>query len=314
VRRVWVGGGLASAAAIVAAWIAIGVGGGSGGGQFCPPFPAFPDANCTGVPAGVTFTTPALDSDHNYVINVANTVVDGVDMHATSPSDPMGCIIVKKTGVTIKNSKVRCIVTENEADAPGATPRLKIEDTEVDCQRSAATNQGSPTGIFWQNFDALRVDIQRCENGLDMEMNASLQDSYIHNLSQCATPACIEPDAHTDGIQSGNSSGLVIKHNNISVVNLPCGTSDGSCAGTGSINLNHNPLTGTFTNTLVSQNLLLGGSAWIYCPQATTVSWVVTKNHLSNAWTGVNPQTDGCANEDAGDNVIHETGAHFGLG
>ena len=100
-------------------------------------------------------------------------------------------------------------------------------------------------------------------------------------------------------------------------MNLPCpnvgGQGDGRCAGTGSINVNHNVLTGTVRDTLIEDNIVLGGSESIYCPQKTTINFVVTKNKLSNAWAGHPPQTAGCANEDAGDNEIYETGAHIDL-
>lgn len=297
-------------------------GGGGGGAQSCPALPAFPDAACTGVPAGTSLTTPTLDGEGNYVINTPNAVVDGVDVSASSPSSSVGCIVVLVTGVTIKNSKMRCLAMGNSADSPTASPRLQIQDSEIDCQRDPVTNQGPSTGMGAYSFDALRLDVRGCENGFDIEQNASLTDSYIHDLSQCKTFNCVEPDAHTDGIQSGDSSGLSLVHNNISVVNLPCpdvdsdgngslDSGDGRCAGTGSINLNHNPLTGTYSNTLIKDNLLLGGSEWIYCPVATTVNWVVTHNYLSNAWHS--PDTAGCANEDAGDNVVYQTGAHFAL-
>jgi hypothetical protein len=310
VKKVYGKVGLVSAAALVAAWVAFGIGGGTT--QVCPPYPAFPNAGCTGVPSGVTLTTPALDADNNYVVNTPNTTVSGISMVAATPGSPMGCVVVQRVGVTIKNSRLRCIVTESDADATGATPRLKIQDSEIDCKRDPVNNLGPGTGIEWQNYDVVRTDVRGCENGFDIEKNASVVDSYIHDLSECKTAACIDPDAHTDGFQSGDSSNLTIRHNNVSVVNLPCPPDDGRCAGTGSINLNHNTLTGTFSNTLIKDNLILGGSSWIYCPQATTSNWVVTRNHLSNAWGTVN--TTGCTNEDAGDNVIHETNAHFALG
>jgi hypothetical protein len=301
-------------ALVIAAALAAAAGGAvvysEGSGGACEFPDCFPDATNTGVPAGTSLSAPpSLDGENNYILDVADTTVTGIDHSADSPTDDVGCLVVRATGVTIRNSRVRCIVTESAADANGATPRLTIEDSEIDCQRNPPTADGPGTGIVWQNFDALRVDIQGCENALDMVRNASLKESYIHDMVQCATFDCVEPDSHTDGIQSGDSSGLVIEHNNISVVNLPCpdvgGVGDGRCAGTGSVNLNH--AANGPSNTLVKNNLLLGGSEWIYCPGATT-NWQVTGNHLSNAWTGHAPSTSNCANEDQGDNVIHETG------
>ena len=175
------------------------------------PYPSsgYPDAANTGIPSGTTLTTPSpLDSDGNYVMNTANATLDGAQVP--------GCIIVRRTGITIKNSKARCIATEADADAPGATPRLKIQDSEVDCQRDPTTNTGPATGIFWGNMDVLRVDVQQCENAFDVETDTSIRDSYVHNLTQCkpsGPPECVEPDAHTDGIQSQTGDRLEIVHN-----------------------------------------------------------------------------------------------------
>jgi hypothetical protein len=306
--KVKVAGAWVATIAVVAAIVA--------GGGGCAAPNCFPSASNTGIPSGTTLTIPSLDGDGNYPAETQGMVIDGLDVRAATADVNKGCIVVRATGVTIRNSRARCIVTESAMEVVGATPRLKIEDSEIICDRNPSSNQGRATGIYWQNFDALRVDIQGCENALDMVRNASLVDSYIHDLAQCKSdnPLCVEPDAHTDGIQSGDSSGLLIKHNNISVVNLPCPKgdfepgggleNDGRCAGTGSVNLNH--AANGPSNTLIQENLLLGGSEWIYCP-GNTSNWVVTGNRLSNAWAGNAPSTSNCSEEDAGNNVVHET-------
>ena len=68
-----------------------------------------------------------------------------------------------------------------------ATP-LTIEDAEIDCRTPAARPSAKPTS------PSRRVDIHGCENGLDMNQNITVEDSYIHDLYNSG-------DSHTDGIQ-----------------------------------------------------------------------------------------------------------------
>ena len=61
--------------------------------QSCP-LPAYPDANCTGVPAGTTLTPSG-----GLTITTAGTVIDGRDI--------TGQVVVNAPNVTIRNSRIR---------------------------------------------------------------------------------------------------------------------------------------------------------------------------------------------------------------
>ena len=77
------------------------------------------------------------------------------------------------------------VVYSSDGDYAG-TPLL-IEDRD-------RLQETSGTGIGNANITARRLDISGCENGLDMNQNFTVEDSYIHDLYNSAS-------AHTDGIQ-----------------------------------------------------------------------------------------------------------------
>jgi hypothetical protein len=306
VRRVFVGGALTSVAAIIAAWVTFGVSG-TPDTTTCP-LPAYPDATCTGVPAGTTLT---VIDELDYIVNTAGRVVDGVDVR--------GCIDVRAPGVTIKNSKMECVTTQfSSAAENAANPPLTVQDSEIDCK----TNTGgvTTTGVAYRNIRVYRADIHGCENGLDMDRDDILQDSYVHDLAQCTIPGCPEPSPHTDGIQSGSAGDLIIQHNTIYGMNLPCtpGTTGTPCNGTSAVNINNNPAnTFPIHDVLIKDNLLAGGAFTLYCPRTASTNFQIARNHFSQVYKSTigefGPSSD-CSDETQTGNVIHETGAPVSLG
>jgi hypothetical protein len=310
VRRVFTGGAFVSVAAIIATWIAVGLGGSLPTSSTCP-LPAYPDASCTGIPAGTELTVIPIAAGESYVVSTPNAVVDAVDVQ--------GCIDVRAPGVTVKNSRAQCITTsqssaaENPANAP-----LTIQDSEVNC-RVRAGGVAGVTGIYWRNIRAYRVDVRGCENGLDMFRDFVLQDSYVHDLVHCQNPDCPEPDAHTDGIQSGDGSNVIIEHNSIYGFTPPCSPpSHGTCNGTSAINICNSLSCPPMANTLIAHNLLAGGAATLYCPRVHATNFQIVRNHFSTIFSPhvgeFFPSSD-CDDEAHIGNVIHETGAPVsGLG
>src|SRR4029079_9200866 len=143
-----------------------------------PPPTGFPNASNTGVPAGTTLTAYTGPS----TISTANTVID---------SKTMGCVNVTAGGVVIRNSRISCTGSAVNVDDPvlyGKTPLL-IEDTDITCG-----HVGGTTGIGAAHVIARRVDISGCENGLSLNQNVTLEDSFVHDLFASST-------AHSDGIQ-----------------------------------------------------------------------------------------------------------------
>src|SRR5262249_23924649 len=157
----------------------------------------WPDATNTGVPPGTTLTI----IHRNMNIPSPDTLIDAEDIP--------GCVFVNAPGVVIKRSKINCpnfvVVTNNAASIyhGGYTGTgLLMEDSEVSCLDSNGIPT-SGTAIGDNNFTVRRLNIHSCENGFDVDLNADIEDSYIHDLFQSAV-------AHTDGMQSADRSNLTI--------------------------------------------------------------------------------------------------------
>lgn len=247
-----------------------------------PPPSTYPDASNTGVPAGVTLTV--VNGDLN--VSTAGQVIDGRDVR--------GCIILQAAGITVRNSKAECIIIDTTASLNGA--RHTFVDSEIRCDPS-----GWATGIRFGNFNALRLDISNCENGMDISRNVSLRDSYIHDLYQGNG----SDDPHSDGIQ-GEVRDSVIEHNTIYAFT-------GTVQGTSAIIASGS----TGGNMLIRNNLMAGGAYTLYCPRASGVpSFQVVNNRfstISSPKVGAFGPSDDCADETLSGNVYHETGQPLSL-
>jgi hypothetical protein len=212
--------------------------------------PNYPDETCTGVPSGVTltnYTGPASPA--------AGTVIDGKNITQ--------CLNITQPGVVIQNSRIThsCSygidswVTSTDPD-----DWTQIIDSEVIC-----TNLGA--GIGERGVIVKRVEIKGCENGMDLDQDGLVEDSYIHSLDEGPTG-----DGHGDGIQSAILQNITIRHNTIigRTGNL---TTPGLNATSAIIT----PPNGT-SNTLIENNFLAGGAASIYCPENSPVNVRVLNN------------------------------------
>jgi hypothetical protein len=252
-----------------------GGGGSSGGGSTgACPLPAYPDATCTGVPAGTSLTIV----NGNMTINTAGTVVDSKDIR--------GCVTVNAASVVIRKSKIACN-GPYVIDAYGVSGTwLRIEDSEVSC------NNTNGTAIGEENITVLRTNIHGCENGFDVNFNFLIQDNYIHDMYQSAV-------AHTDGIQMWPSANdVTIKHNRIYAND---GTSAIISAGSGT------------SNILIQDNLFAGGAYTLYCRQnGPGTNYRVINNHFSTIFYptvgAYGPWTDCDDEAQVTGNVYHETG------
>jgi hypothetical protein len=309
-RRVYVGGAFASVAAIVATWIAIGVGGG-GGVSKCPA-PKYPDATCTGVPSGVTLTPY---TGPNPVV-ADNAVIDGVSYEGT--------LEVRGGNVTIRNSYITGTVYNDSQRSYGKEP-LHLEDSVVDCGGVGGS------GVVEANMVIRRVRIRGCENGMSLTANVDMRDSFLEHLIDLGGT-----EAHEDGIQFGcghydpaatvgcapgygpGALNITLVHNTIFGMN-----GDGSF-GTSGIITNPN---GIDTNILIQDNLLAGGGYTLYCTAGkppenpidlpmTAHNFRVIGNHFSTRYSpnvGFFGPSTNCDDEIQSGNVIHETGAPLSL-
>jgi len=190
----------------------------------------YPDITNTGVPVGTTLTRINGDLD----VNTANTVIDGKDI--------VGCVRVSAPGVTIKRSRITCngyygILNSGGGTAAGAA-RLQIEDVEVVCG-------GNTTAIGDANVNVKRAYLHGCENGFDLDRDATVQDTFITNIVEVN-------GGHGDGMQfAGTPTNIVVSHNTILVGSV-----------TSAVNW-----TGNTVSMRVENNLLAGGGYTLYCPR-----------------------------------------------
>jgi hypothetical protein len=162
------------------------------------PSTLYPSASNTGVPAG-TVLTPSGD----ITVTVAGTVIDSKQV--------TGCIFVQANNVTIKNSKILGGNCYEPIHITEPYDGLVVQDTEIDGQKSAMCGEAIGT----EGYTIIRVNAHGCSDGprLAGSANITLQDSYIHDLSNL-------PGDHGDGTQAyglslaaGNS--VQILHNTI---------------------------------------------------------------------------------------------------
>ena len=172
----------------------------------------------------------------------------------------IGCIQISAPGVVIRNSKISC--GGNYAvyvdDKTSTQTVVTIEDSEIDCKGTPGS-----AGVGEADFTVRRVEITNCENGLDVNQNAVIEDNYVHDLYNSGS-------SHSDGLQFGtghwNGSGYVCGSGCVNNVTIRHNTiygmgADGSF-GTSAI-IDHS--FGSNTNILIDSNLLAGGAVALYC-------------------------------------------------
>lgn len=137
---------------------------------------AFPGELTTGVPPGVT-----LEDVGRISVEEDGAVLDGLSIRGT--------VFVRANDVTIRRSR---IVTDGDRLGIRIDPDhsgLLIEDSEV-----YGSDGACQMGIAATNFIARRVDVSGCQDGVRMNANTVLEDSWIHNLRPT-------PDSHNDAVQ-----------------------------------------------------------------------------------------------------------------
>ena len=260
-----------------------------------PPSTGYPDESNTGVPAGTVLSAYTGPS----TISTAGTVIDG---------KTLGCIRVEAPGVVIRNSRISCAgiaVAAYDGDFEGT--RLLLEDVEIDCK-----NAPGSAGIGDALVTVRRAEITACENGLDINEEVTVEDSYIHGLYNGG-------DAHMDGIQLAyghivngqvekGALNVVIRHNTI------YGMDPGGEFGTSAIITNPSG----DRNILIEDNLLAGGAATVYCNRpGSGTNFRLTNNRFSTRFSskvGFYFPAEDCGAEIVSGNVYHETGKPVPLG
>jgi hypothetical protein len=153
------------------------------GGGKCP-LPAYPTAECTGVPAGTKLTT--INGEH--VIRKAGTVIEGKRI--------TGDLIIQAGDVKIRNSEIH-----------GRVRNIRTESFEItDSTVGPPSGCESEPAVAYNNYVATRVHIRNSGDGFRNEGdNISIQDSYVS--------LCSNPGDHSDGIQGYHGGGNVtVRH------------------------------------------------------------------------------------------------------
>lgn len=230
-------------------------------GNSCPAYPAFPDANCTGVLAGTTLTPSG-----GMTINTAGTIINARDIS--------GPVVVNAPNVTIRNSRIRTNamwVIENNSTG------LIVEDSEI-LNQPVAGQKNCHNGIGSNNFTIRRSEIAGCENAVDIGGgdNVTLVDNYIHDLDTTGPSHVWGNEPHTDGIQMApGSDNIVVRHNWI----------DPSPGGgvTSAIIMGVN---GSQSNVIIEENYLdgRGASYAVYANRQTSPNIFINRNHMGKGY------------------------------
>lgn len=157
--------------------------------------------------------------------------------------------------MTIRNVKVtgNCFYSIDTVNAAYNSGTTTIDHVEISCPVNG-------TAIGEKNVNVHAVNIHGCENGFDLDGNATITDSWLHDLLQ-------DGNAHTDGIQTPHgSSNIVVRHNTI------------DARGETTSAMITDPDNGT-TNVTITGNLLAGGAFTLYCRNNST-GWSVTSNRF----------------------------------
>jgi len=159
------------------------------GAQACPPVPAYPDENCTGVLPGIARTDASTTT-----ITQDGAVIENLEFS--------GRLTIDADNVTIRNIRLTTgdywglLVYGSNATVEDST-FIGGENTQAPL---AALNSGS--------FHVTRVDVSGGPDGVTMGSNSSLTDSYIHDLGAFE-------GAHNDGVNSDGRTNTSIIHNTV---------------------------------------------------------------------------------------------------
>ncbi|PRY12959.1 right-handed parallel beta-helix repeat-containing protein [Kineococcus rhizosphaerae] len=208
-----------------------------------------PGAFTTGLRGGAD---PARVLTGDQTITTAGTVLDGVTIK--------GCLVVKASNVTVRNSKVVCHAPGRQlaVNVGDGVTGFVVEDSEIDAT-------GTDVGIGWGNYTLRRVNVHGSADGARFGTNVTIEDSWIHDMSRA-------DGLHSDAVQTTSGANVVIRHN----------TLDPSSGGDP---LNSAVMIGTETgqralkNVLVEKNFLGGGSYTLNVRGDVNVSGLVVRGN-----------------------------------
>ena len=156
----------------------------------------FPNVSNTGVPQGV-----ALTPSGSITVTTNGAVIDGKDV--------TGCIKVRASNVTIKNTRVRFTGgCANEIIRLDSGTNLVVQDSGS--TGNVALTAARPLATRTAHR-ALRLNMHSCSDGprVSGSANVVVRDSWVHNLSSLSGD-------HGDGIQCYQGRGsMTVQHNTL---------------------------------------------------------------------------------------------------
>ena len=212
-----------------------------GGAQSCPPLPAYPDANCTGVLPGVSRTNAST-----MTVSQNGAVIENLTLS--------GRLTITGDNVTVRNVH---LTTSDYYGLMIYGQNITVEDsTFIGGENAQAVIAAVEDG----SFIATRVDVSGSPDGVSMGSNSKLIDSYIHDLGDYE-------GAHNDGINADGRTNTEIIHN--TVLNQ-IGQTSAITVGT----------TEYGTDVLVRDNLIAGGGYSIYAGLGRGTKGIVMQNNV----------------------------------
>ncbi len=236
-------------------------------GRACPAFPQFPDANCTGVPAGVTLHSCPTE------ITANNTKLDSCLFN--------GGLTIAASNVEITRSKVAGMVAADYRTNWNLSG-LKLTDVEIDGTGHVTAN--GEAAIGYDNYSCLRCNIHGSGRGFNFANDVTIKDSWSHDFT------------YVDGAHQSAAGSNGGHNNNVTHNRLDCGAQ--GCSGALVMYGDFDPV----DNNVIQNNLFDGGAYCLYggstgtssgkpYPHGTNIK--ILDNHFGKKYPSANGRTCG---------------------
>jgi hypothetical protein len=199
--------------------------------------------------------------------------------------------MVRANNVVIRNARISC-ASPTEVVAvrvAGTSVGLVIEDSEIDGRNIVQV------GVGYSGYSLRRVEVRNTNDGLRMATNASVQDSWIHDMTRM-------DDLHPDAIQSTGGSGIVIRHNTLAPRNTTTGDRNNAA-----IMLGSEQAPG-LTDVLIEDNVLSGGNMTVNVRGDTVIRNVVLSRNTFNGGSRYGPMQAPASVQVGPSNILASTG------
>jgi hypothetical protein len=157
-------------------------------GGMLPPA-GFPGPSNTGITAGTKLTTVTGD----YVVKTDGAVLEGLNI--------LGCVDVRASNVTIRNTRVACQKDQGSIRLWDGETNLLVEDSEID-----GLGLGRGTYADGGGLTLRRTNIHNVYDGPRVGSNSVIEDNWIHDLVRTGV-------SHDDAFQTTGATNVVIRHN-----------------------------------------------------------------------------------------------------